>query len=687
MATNEKMKEIKEGSKEGSIEGAKLRIKNEISEEISEKNRLNGLAKAKGFKGMAKDRMNAKCEILALWQSYFTNSKESKTVAQFLFISAYNSRQLEVDEEIRAVLPTISQPSLIRWIKKSKSDGIASLAGSYGNRKGSGIIDSNQQMRAFVLAMLKEIPHVKGIQIFHAMCARFEGQEIPSARTIERWLENWKSENIELFTAMNQPDQWKNKFMLAFGDTTEKIERYLQQWQMDSTPTDIMLSDGRHTILGVIDVWSRRVRFLVCRTGKASAVSALIRRALIEWGVPEEIKMDNGSDYKSKQVARVLEALNIKQTFCTPFSPWEKPQIERVFETFSHGLLELCPQFIGHNVAERRSIEERKCFADRLMNKDGKGNRKRTSEEPINGEFISSIELQEICDKWTKGFYWINKHSELGVSPMERVASYNGTVRRISTDAIRGLDVLLSPVAGNEGRRKVGKNGISVNNWDYWADELISFNGQVVLVYEDLTDYGRVTVLTTDFDFICVAVCPEILGIDREEMANHAKAVQKKRIREKQNEIKTLTSGVSLKGIHNEILDHYVKKADEITRKPNESVEEYTTRRLEAATDAALTINELEKEPDFETLNQPQVLDENTEKKLAEIVRLDLKRETDEERENREKGERMSRYEALEAVNFEGISPENEAWRRSWERTPEYAAYRCLGNIFKSNSK
>ncbi len=687
MATNEKMKEIKEGSKEGSIEGAKLRIKKEICEEISEKNRLNGLAKAKGLKGMAKDRMNAKCEILALWESYFSNSKESKTVAQYLFVSAYNSGKLEADEDLRAIIPSISQPSLLKWIKKSKDEGIASLTGSYGNRKGSGIIDCNQQFKTFILAMLKEIPHVKGVQIFHAMMARFDGQEVPSTKTIERWLDNWKKDNLELFTAMNQPDQWKNKFMLAVGNTSEKIERYLQQWQMDSTPTDIMLSDGRHTILGVIDVWSRRVRFLVCRTGKATAVSALIRRALIEWGVPEEIKMDNGSDYKSKHVKQVLEALNIKQTFCTPFSPWEKPQIERVFETFSHGLLELCPQFIGHNVAERRSIEERKSFADRLMNKDGDGNRKRTSQEPINGEFISSTELQEICDKWTRGFYWINKHSELGVSPMEMVASYSGTVRRIASDAIRGLDVLLSPVAGNEGRRTVSKKGISVNNFDYWADELIPFNGQVVLVYEDLTDYGRVTVLTTDFYFICVAICPEILGIDREEMANHAKAVQKKRIREKQNEIKTLTSGVSVKGISNEILDFYVKKADEITIEPNESVEEYTTRRLEAATDAAMVIDELGDETTFESLNKPQNLDENTEKKLAEIVRLDLKRETDEERENREKGERMSRYEALEAVNFEGISPEDEAWRRSWERTPEYAAYRCLGNIFKSNSK
>ena len=42
----------------------------------------------------------------------------------------------------------------------------------------------------------------------------------------------------------------------------------------------------------------------------------------------------------------------------------------------------------------------------------------------------------------------------------------------------------------------------------------------------------------------------------------------------------------------------------------------------------------------------------------------------------------MSRYERLKAVNFQGISPEDEAWRRSWEKTPEYEAWLLCGNVY-----
>ena len=672
----------------GKEEAAKLKIREEISDSIRMRNRLNGLVKAEGLKDMAKERMNAKVEILAMWEQYLACSQECKTNAMFAFVSEYNSGKIQPNAEVRAILATISQPSLLKWIKKAKNEGIASLAGNYGNRKGSSIIDSTKELKNFILALVMEKPHVSGMHIYEALQARFEGvYRIPDRRTVERWFNSWKSENEELFVAINQPDKWKNIYMLAVGSTTENILRYNQQWQMDSTPTDIMLSDGRHTILGVIEVWSRRVKFLVCKSGKATAVAALIRRALIDWGVPEEIKMDNGSDYKSKHVAQVLNALEVAQKFCTPFSPWEKPQIERVFETFSHGLLELCPQFIGHNVAERKSIEERKSFAQRLMNKDNRGNRRTTEAEPINGEFISSLELQEICDKWTNGLYWMSCHSELKMSPCQKVNSWTGSVRRISDDNIRGLDILLSPVAGNDGRRVVSKKGISVNNWDYWADELIAFINKTVICREDKTDYGRITVFTVEKEFICVAVCPEIIGISRAKLGVHVRTVQKKRIIEKKKELKAITSSVSVNGIEHEILDRYTKMADE-AQKPHETVEEYSTRKLESAAEAVIAIEELSKEPTFESINESAgTVSEETESKLAEVIQLEERRESAEERENREKGERMSRYEALEAVNFEGISPEDEAWRRSWERTPEYAAWKCLGNIFKSNSK
>lgn len=670
----------------GKVEGAKHRTRERISKETTQNNRLLSLVKAEGLNEMAKDRANAKLEVLAALEVYKESCLDSATSAQFQFCAAYNRGDIKVAHWVRETLPSISQPSLLKWRKANNTEGIVALAGKYGNRKGSSIIDSNFELNKFVLAMLLETPHVNAKHLFHAITARFEGTNtpIPSHRTILRWLTNWKEENKELCTFMRSPDKWKNEFMLAIGSATESVTRYLELWQMDSTPTDIMLADGRHTILAVIDVWSRRVKMLVCKTSKAAAVAALIRRAILDWGVPESIKMDNGADYASKHVSRVCESLEIEQIFCTPFKPWEKPSVERVFRTFSHGLLELCPNFIGHNVAERVSIEARSSFADRLLKK---GEFEKSS-DPINGNFMTAAELQEFCDKWCNGLYFITKHSGLEMSPRDRVASWKGTVRRLIGDAQRGLDILLSPAAGNNGKRIVSKKGISVDSHDYWADELIAFIGKAVLVYEDATDLGKVVIYTLEHGFLCVAVCPEILGINRAEMAAKARAVQEERIRSKKKELKTLARDVKTTGIANEILDCYSNKAASLEPLPCESAEEYTTRRLDAATDAVIIMDEMGKDATFESINEAAgTVSQEAAKELAKVISLESKRESADEREYREKGERMSKYEALAAKNFVGISAEDEEWRKSWESTPEYASWKYCGNLYRSAVK
>tara|TARA_B100000780_G_scaffold31405_1_gene19882 strand:- start:714 stop:932 length:219 start_codon:yes stop_codon:yes gene_type:complete len=52
-----------------------------------------------------------------------------------------------------------------------------------------------------------------------------------------------------------------------------------------------------------------------------------------------------------------------------PFASEEKGTIERLNRTMSHGILELLPGFIGHNVSEQKAIESRKSFAKRVMTK------------------------------------------------------------------------------------------------------------------------------------------------------------------------------------------------------------------------------------------------------------------------------------------------------------------------------
>ncbi len=47
----------------------------------------------------------------------------------------------------------------------------------------------------------------------------------------------------------------------------------------------------------------------------------------------------------------------------------EKPHVERVFKRFQHDFVESLPNFIGHNVAERKGFLSIKSFEDRVFGK------------------------------------------------------------------------------------------------------------------------------------------------------------------------------------------------------------------------------------------------------------------------------------------------------------------------------
>ena len=311
------------------------------------------------------------------------------------------------------------------------------------------------------------------------------------------------------------------------------------------------------------------------KTAKATAVAALLRRAIIDWGVPEVAKTDNGSDYKGHHMTRVFNMLNIEQELCPPFSPWHKPHIERFFRSFSHSLVELLPGFIGHNVAERKAIESRKAFSDRLFKKD----------EVVEIR-MTSKDFQEFCDDWCNDIYLHNEHSGLGKTPLQMVTEWKKPIRRVADE--RALDMLLAPTAGNNGKRTVSKKGIRIDKGLFVAPELYKVVNQEVLVLEDPIDLGRVYVYGgPDFlDFICIAEDPERTGIDRAEVAARAKELQKKEIQEARRALKAGAKTVNIENIVNEIRADAAKKAGKVILLPKQA-EEYTSPGLEAAAKAA----------------------------------------------------------------------------------------------------
>lgn len=544
------------------------RFKNDAIQQVRQEETLSALVKLNDTQ-LQKAEIREK--IIQEYHSYRMQSGLSATKARLSFCELYNNKIVLTDSSFRSFVNNLSKNTLFDWEKNYETMGLSGLADNYGNRKGASKVESRPEIKEFILGLIYHRPDINCKLIMRSLRVKFDRTTLPSYRTIQNWVSKWKHENQSTLLAIKNPDAWRNKFQAAAGSQSEKIIRLNQRWEFDSTPTDIMLNDGsRHNIVGVIDVYSRRLKLLVSNSSNSQAVTSITRACLLDWGVPEEVKTDNGADYASKHMRRVFDSLEIKQIFCQPFTPEGKPHIERVFKTFSHDVLEMLPGYIGHNVSDRKNIEARKSFADHIMGK---------AKEPTK-DYLSAEQLQEFCDNWIKNYYMQEPHRGLnGKTPQSMIDNYDGEVRRIGNE--RALDILLSPTSG-DGLRTVTKKGIAIDNAYYDSHDLAMYAGKQVKVLYSESEWGKIYVFTLEGKFICEAFCCERAGISRAEVATAKKHLQKRLISESKKIVKDYSKKYMVKNLAQEIVNQKIENNPDILAFPKPEVP-YESRFLQEA--------------------------------------------------------------------------------------------------------
>jgi putative transposase len=310
------------------------------------------------------------------------------------------------------------------------------------------------------------------------------------------------AENESYYLHETDKDKWNNTYKAAFGthnDTTAPN----QIWELDSTPADIALPDGRHCALGLIDVYTRRAIVLVNKSSTAAAVLSILRQAIITWGLPDKIRTDNGSDYVSHAVKRFCSQMRIEHLICTPGTPQAKPYIERFFGTFSHDVMPILPGYLGHNVVTVTKL---------------RGGQKG---KPIQYSFDADS-FQAWADHWLATEYHPRVHGGLKKSPndalLEAIAQ-GWEPRQVAS--IRELDLLLAMI----GKKKVHKTGITHEGYKYIAPDLPI--GSWVWVALDAAEMGRIYWFSEAGVYGGEAIAAELMGIDRREVALEASQNQK----------------------------------------------------------------------------------------------------------------------------------------------------------------
>lgn len=375
-----------------------------------------------------------------------------------------------------------------------------------GRPKGTGFFDKHPDIGEAVTAYLAVHPFAA------PMVHRFikdQGMEpVPPLHTLRRFMAKIERERSVALLALRDPDASKSRHRVALGRADGASTYAHEIWELDTTKADVMTAGGRRMILGLIDRYSRRARFMVADSESAQSVRALLARVILEWGVlPTTIVVDNGAGYINQTVKTACEMLGIEHRPCPPGSPERKPFVERLFGTFSRDRLPMMPGFTGHNVAQGAKI------------------RARNKKEFGRAEIFASIDpeqLQQILDHWTAGEYEQRIHSGIGTSPIAK-AMLSPIPARVAPDEA----TLKRALSAFVGTLTVGKRGLRWKNGRYWCAELAAFMGKAVHVRRDEDDLGALLVFDEEGTFVGTAMNYERAGLSEQAFATAARIHQR----------------------------------------------------------------------------------------------------------------------------------------------------------------
>lgn len=612
---------------------------------------------------------DAKLIVLKVSERFRKTCGMGGNASDHLFTQLFEDGKVPLPEWVLENVKSVSRRSLSRWRKDMRED-INRLAHDPSKaRKGTGVLDRAEdgRVRAFCLAVFVSNQFFSTKHIRNAAIQEFgntilvetaRGQKrvpMPPLRTFQNTLRGWKAEGKNALLKLTDPDAYKSKVRFS-ASGANRVDRLNERWEIDASPSDVMTTDGRQNIYAAIDLYSRRTIILVTATPRAAAVGLLVRKCLMAWGIPETIKTDNGSDFTARATVRLLDALGIEQQLSAPYSPEQKGTVERVIGTFQRDFAATLPGFIGHSVADRKVIEARKSFSARLGTDDAK----------LFNVSLSAADLQQEADRWAEQQYGDTRHSGLkGKTPNEVARAWTLPVNAIDDPHV--LDVLLAPIAGQNGIRRVTSQGIRIDGEFYYTGDVMP--GRDVLVRHDPEDLGRVWLFDRDGEsYLGEAVNPDLAGLDPAATIQKVRAMQKKVEEDQLAAIRKLKRKITPRTVADAQRAAYQSNAD-VLQFPKLTAKHETAKTRAAATVKAKRAPKPLSDAEQQTMQQ---LARSAPKPAA--VQSIKQRETPEDR-----FERAKRFEARIRAG-EPLTQDDAFWLTNYQAGAEYRARNLLWN-------
>ena len=465
------------------------------------------------------------------------------------FIELYNAGQ--IGSGCFNVLSSIIVKTFYRWIREFKSGGVDALLPKYGEKKGGGSRALTTFEKGIAKAMYLQ-QNKWSISKVHREMQRSYGTTA-SLASVTRFLQGLPPSFVSFHR------DGKTKFearCLPYikGDPT-RFES-MEMITSDHHNWDLFVSHKGKIFRPWSTVFTdRRSRKVLSWSHSFYPSTVSITEALygvvVNFGCPKIIHIDNGKDYRGQilngkteiikeigndgmpeesqvEVQGIFAALGCKVIFALPYHGQSK-DIERAFGTFAGDFAKEFPTYAGSNTVTRP--EDVKLFHRRI----GKLEKKEVviTFEAFKAAFAAYIEY------WNATW----KHSGTGMegrSPNEVFYENWRTRRDVPAEY---LELAFAETT----KRKVLRNGITIDGVMYSSPELCRYTGTWALVKRTFSDMKKALVFSPEGKFLCYAWADLFaetgdLAADNEKIG-HARKVLTDEIKKLSSEIPELEEG------------------------------------------------------------------------------------------------------------------------------------------------
>ena len=409
----------------------------------------------------------------------------------------------------------ISTTTFRTWQAAYQRGGLGALLPKWGKTRGQ-FLALSTALQAFIKDTYCSLQRPSPTTVYRQVCRLCQSlnEPIPSQATVNRFLLTLPPAAVVLaregpkaFRAQMEPKCHRDLNALAPNE----------YWCGDHREMDVFVRtddrDGakifRPWLTAWLDLGTRTcVGHVVRLVPNSDGIALALRAGILRFGVPQELYIDNGKDYRCKylngkhEISRqvglspditdtlapgVLSPLGVTITHAHPYQAWSKP----IEPWFSHTFPEWeksLPGYCGPN---------------------GKMRPEKLAGEIKRGELLTLAQFTERITEHIEAYHR-TEHSVLGTTPL---AAWQGT--EIVRPHPRTLDLLLM----RQKSVKVYHQGIKLHGRHYWHDDLILHMGHRVEVRfgEEL---GRILVFAKGA-FVCDALNDPALrmGATHEDLA------------------------------------------------------------------------------------------------------------------------------------------------------------------------